>query len=126
MNLVHIKEIVVTDQHLDERNHVNNVQYVLWVEEMAKEHWDILKHQTAYAEDVWFLADHHIQYKKQVFKGEVLIAKTYPLSPQGIRQPRKVEFYKDNELVVDSTTLWILMDSKTQKIKRINDDWLHV
>ena len=42
MNLVHIKEIVVNDKHLDQNNHVNNVQYVHWVEEMAKEHWDIL------------------------------------------------------------------------------------
>ena len=36
MNLVHIKEIVVNDEHLDQNNHVNNVQYVHWVEEMAK------------------------------------------------------------------------------------------
>ena len=43
MKLVHIKEIVVNDEHLDQNNHVNNVQYVHWVEEMAKEHWDILK-----------------------------------------------------------------------------------
>ena len=124
MKLVHIKEIVVSDEHLDQNNHVNNVQYVHWVEEMAKEHWDILRHNTNYVDDFWFLADHHIQYKKQVFKGEVLTLKTYPEKPEGIRQPRKVEFYRGEELVVDSRTLWVLIDKGTQKIKRIENDWL--
>ena len=124
MKLVHIKEIVVNDEHLDQNNHVNNVQYVHWVEEMAKEHWDILKNSTPYSKDFWVLSDHHIQYKKQVFKGEVLTLKTYPEKPEGIRQPRKVEFYRGEELVVDSRTLWILMDSQNLKIKRVQDDWL--
>ena len=62
MKLVHTKEIVVSDEHLDELNHVNNVQFVHWVEEMAKEHWELLKHQTTYAEDFWVMHDHHIQY----------------------------------------------------------------
>ena len=124
MKLVHIKEIVVNDEHLDQNNHVNNVQYVQWVEEMAKEHWDILKNSTPFADDFWVLSDHHIQYKKQVFKGEVLTLKTYPEKPEGIRQPRKVEFYRGEELVVDSRTLWVLIDKGTQKIKRIENDWL--
>ncbi|MFN3271908.1 MAG: acyl-CoA thioesterase [Cloacibacterium caeni] len=70
------------------------------------------------------LSDHHIQYKKQVFKGEVLTLKTYPEKPEGIRQPRKVEFYRGEELVVDSRTFWVLIDKGTQKIKRIENDWL--
>lgn len=57
-------------------------------------------------------------------KGEVLTLKTYPEKPEGIRQPRKVEFYRGEELVVDSRTLWVLIDKGTQKIKRIENDWL--
>ena len=124
MKLVHIKEIVISDEHLDQNNNVNNVQYVHWVEEKAKEHWDILKNSTPFADDFWVLSDHHIQYKKQVFKGEVLTLKTYPEKPEGIRQPRKVEFYRGEELVVDSRTFWVLIDKGTQKIKRIENDWL--
>ena len=95
-----------------------------WVEEMAKKHWDILKNSMPYSDDFWVLSDHHIQYKKQVFKGEVLTLKTYPEKPEGIRQPRKVEFYRGEELVVDSRTFWVLIDKGTQKIKRIENDWL--
>ena len=91
---------------------------------MAKEHWDILKNSTPFADDFWVLSDHHIQYKKQVFKGEGLTLKTYPEKPEGIRQPRKVEFYRGEELVVDSRTFWVLIDKDTQKIKRIENNWL--
>ncbi|STC92955.1 Long-chain acyl-CoA thioesterase FadM [Chryseobacterium carnipullorum] len=124
MDLVYQKEIHVTEEHIDKNHHVNNVQYVHWVEEIAGEHWDSLKHKTEFAEFAWILVDHHIQYKKQVFLHDVITVKTYPKPPEGIKQPRKVEFYCKDKLVVDSDTLWVLVDLKTQKIKRLESDWL--
>jgi acyl-CoA thioester hydrolase len=124
MNLIYQKQIQVTEEHIDRNNHVNNVQYVHWVEEIAGEHWEKVKEKTEYPEDIWMLVDHHIQYKKQVYLGDVITVKTYPKAPEGIRQPRKVEFYCKDQLVVDSSTLWVLVDSKTQKIKRLEIDWL--
>ncbi|MEZ4906894.1 MAG: thioesterase family protein [Saprospiraceae bacterium] len=125
MELIYTKNIIIEDEHLDSLNHVNNVQYIKWMEEMAKEHWDLLKVNTEYAEDYWVLVDHHIQYLRQVFKGEVLLVRTYPEEPEGIRQPRKVEFYIGNDLVVDSRTKWVLIDKNTNKIKRLPKDWLN-
>ncbi|PPL04232.1 acyl-CoA thioesterase [Parapedobacter indicus] len=121
---IYTKQIQVTNEHLDQNNHVNNVQFVYWVEEIAAEHWEILKHETAYATDYWLLFDHHIQYKKQVYLGETLTIKTYPLPPEGIKQPRKVEFYRHDELVVDSRTRWVLFDNEKHRVKRIESDWL--
>lgn len=122
--LIHEKEIIITAEFIDQNNHVNNVQYVRWVEMMAAEHWDLLKHKSKHSGNIWFLVDHHIQYKKQVYLGDTLLLRTYPENPEGIRQPRKVEFYKDGELVVDSRTKWIMMNPENQKIVRIEKDWL--
>ncbi|EJL69079.1 acyl-CoA thioesterase [Chryseobacterium populi] len=124
MSLVFEKQIEVTEQHIDGNNHVNNVQYVHWVEEIAGEHWDFVKHKTEFAEFSWMLLDHHIQYKKQVYLNDIITVKTYPKAPEGIKQPRKVEFYCNGQLVVDSSTLWVLVDMKTRKIKRLGSDWL--
>ncbi len=124
MNLMYEKQIQVTEKHIDLNNHVNNVQYVHWVEEIAAEHWDILKQQTEYADDVWMLLDHHIRYKKQVYLNDIITVRTYPMSPEGAKQPRKVEFYCNDQLVVDSSTLWVLFDPETKKIKRLESDWL--
>lgn len=124
MSLIFEKQIKVTEEHIDANNHVNNVQYVHWVEEIAGEHWEFVKHITEYPEDIWMLVDHHIQYKKQVYLGDIISIKTYPKAPEGVKQPRKVEFYCNDKLVVDSLTLWILIDVKTQRIKRLEGDWL--
>ncbi|WP_419868010.1 acyl-CoA thioesterase [Chryseobacterium sp. CT-SW4] len=124
MNLIHSKQIRVTEDHIDQNNHVNNVQYVHWVEEAAAEHWDALKDQTEYINDFWMLLDHHIQYKKQAYLNDIITVKTYPLPPEGVKQPRKVEFYRDEELLVDSSTLWLLFDHDTKKIKRLEKNWL--
>lgn len=124
MSLIYEKQIKVEESHIDGNNHVNNVQYVHWVEQIAGEHWDAVKHKTEYPNDVWMLLDHHIQYKKQAYLGDLMTIKTYPKPPEGVRQPRKVEFYCNGELVVDSLTLWVFIDKETQKIKRLESDWL--
>ena len=126
MSLIYEKQIKVTEEHIDRNNHVNNVQYVKWVEEIAGEHWDFVRHKTNNPEDVWMLLDHHIQYKKQVYLGELLTIKTYPKTPEGIRQPRKVEFYCNGHLVVDSLTLWVFIDKETQRIIRLESNWLDI
>lgn len=126
MGLIYEKQIVVTEEHIDRNNHVNNVQYVKWVEEIAGEHWDFVKHKTNNPEDIWMLLDHHIQYKKQVYLGELLTIKTFPKTPEGIRQPRKVEFYCNGQLVVDSLTLWVFIDKETQRIIRLENSWLDI
>lgn len=124
MSLIFEKKIQVTEEHIDGNNHVNNVQYVKWVEEIAGEHWDSVKYTLNFPDDIWMLLDHHIKYKKQVYLGDVITVKTYPKSPEGIRQPRKVEFYCNDTLVVDSLTLWVFIDNETQKIKRLDENWL--
>ncbi len=126
MGLIYEKQVVITEEHIDMNNHVNNVQYVKWVEEIAGEHWDFVKHKTNNPEDIWMLLDHHIRYKKQVYLGELLTIKTYPKTPEGIRQPRKVEFYCNGQLVVDSLTLWVFIDKETQRIIRLESDWLDI
>lgn len=124
MRLSHKKIITVTHENLDAMNHVNNVQYVHWVEEIAAEHWNIVKDNTPYYNDYWVLVDHHITYKKQVFLGDELTVCTYPLPPEGIRQPRKVVFFVNGEKVVDSRTIWVLFEGTSQRITRIAEDWL--
>lgn len=126
MSLIFERQIQVTQQHIDANNHVNNVQYVHWVEEIAGAHWDFVKHKTEFPDDIWMLVDHHIQYKKQVYLGDVITVRTYPKPPEGIRQPRKVEFYCNDVLVVDSLTLWVFVDKETRRVKRLDANWLDV
>ena len=34
------KELIVEKEHLDNLNHVNNVVYVRWINDISEEHWE--------------------------------------------------------------------------------------
>ena len=63
----HEKNLIVGAQDIDELNHVNNVIYLKWVQDIAREHWiraapDHIKDQLA-----WVVISHFITYKKPCF-----------------------------------------------------------
>ena len=71
------KEIKISDEHLDERQHVNNVVYLGWVQEISREHWLLRASKEAVEKYYWVVKTHKIDNKKQVFLNDVLIAKTF-------------------------------------------------
>ena len=56
---------VVCEEHLDEMNHVNNVQYLQWVQDVAEEHWLKKTSDEIRAEYYWIMLSHFIQYKAE-------------------------------------------------------------
>ncbi|MFN9865141.1 MAG: acyl-CoA thioesterase, partial [Bacteroidota bacterium] len=45
----------VNPQDIDELNHVNNVVYVRWVQEIAQAHWDAVASPELKSGNVWML-----------------------------------------------------------------------
>ena len=56
------QEITVTQIDLDDLNHVNNVIYVKWIQEIAKNHWRNLVSNEILNNYYWVLLEHQIQY----------------------------------------------------------------
>ena len=44
---------IVSKQHLDDLNHVNNVQYLYWAQEVAKAHWNLIQELLDQTVGVW-------------------------------------------------------------------------
>jgi len=57
------QKIIVTKSHLDELDHVNNVQYLYWAQEIAKSHWSYLIKNINENFGVWVVRHHDITYK---------------------------------------------------------------
>ena len=57
------QKIIVTKSHLDELDHVNNVQYLYWAQEIAKSHWHYLIKNINENFGVWVVRHHDISYK---------------------------------------------------------------
>ncbi|RLD29438.1 MAG: acyl-CoA thioesterase [Bacteroidetes bacterium] len=118
------KFITVTKDDLDELNHVNNVRYVKWVNDVAKEHWLQNASKDLCEEYFWVLLSHKIQYKNSALLNDIVKLKTYVIKTDGITSTRIVEMYhnKSQKLLIISETKWCLMSYKTLRPTRINSE----
>ena len=112
-----VQKITVTAEHIDGLMHVNNVQYLYWVQEIAKAHWQALTQTRIDIQGVWVVRTHTIDYKKPAFQGDPLRIETHIQSLRGPLSQRQVCFYHDqsNALIARCTTQWCYMDTLTRK-----------
>jgi acyl-CoA thioester hydrolase len=115
------KTITVTKNDLDQRDHVNNVRYVQWVQDIAEAHW--LKNTTLKINELfyWVLAHHSISYKGEAKLGDTILLKTFVTKSEGVTSIRQVEMYNKttDKLIIISETKWCLINTKTQRPARI-------
>tara|TARA_B100001175_G_C19133396_1_gene460036 strand:+ start:69 stop:458 length:390 start_codon:yes stop_codon:yes gene_type:complete len=117
-------EITVSKNDLDDLNHVNNVIYIHWVQEIAKKHWKSLVSNEIIKNYFWILLEHQIKYLFPAFLNDKIRLKTYIEKTDGVKSNRIVEIYnKDTKkLLVTSKTTWCLINANTGKPNRITEE----
>ena len=122
------QQIVVKQPDIDNLNHVNNVVYLQWVQDVATAHWQANASAEMQKKYSWVVLKHEIEYLGQAFLGDALMVKTWVYTSAGVRSERHVEFYlqKTNKLLVRAKTNWCLLDAATMKPRRIEDDILQI
>ena len=118
--------INVTTEDIDDLNHVNNVVYVKWMDQVASEHWSFLTKETPLPEYIWVVIKHEIEYIKQAVLGDEILVKTWVGETKGFKSERYMEFYKNDKIVVKAKTVWGMLDAKTYKPTRIRENVLKV
>ena len=118
------KTIYVQSQDLDELEHVNNVRYLQWVQEIAKAHWKQNVTSEILQNFFWVVVSHFIEYKGSALLNDELILKTYVTTSEGFKSTRIVEMHRksDNKLLVKAETVWCLMSMETKKPTRITPE----
>jgi len=115
-------EKTVQKKHLDDLNHVNNVQYLYWVQEVSQAHWDNLIHKKKFLEKgIWVVRSHKIEYKNLTKLNDKIIISTYVKNVKGYLSERSVviKLKKTEKILVKCLTEWCFIDLKTQKLKKI-------
>lgn len=112
-------ELTVTKDNIDALNHVNNVVYLQWINMVSVKHWKLLSNDKINAKYNWVASRHEIDYLKPAFLNDTIKLKTYIETLEGVKSIRKVAIYKKEVLIAKSSTTWILLDAKTQRITRI-------
>lgn len=114
------KTIRVSAEDLDELQHVNNVKYLEWIQDISKEHWMLRAPEKIRKEVVWVVLSHHISYKKAAFLGEELLLKTHVAHNSGVTSKRVVEItHAERGQLVRSETDWCLLNASTLRPMRI-------
>lgn len=113
--------LLVKEAHIDDLNHVNNVHYVQWVQDIAKAHWQSKASEAMQTSYSWFLLSHFIEYKSAAFLNDTIHLKTYIAKAEGVTYTRVVEMHNatTNKLLAKSETKWCFMNAKTERPSRI-------
>ncbi|OUS00751.1 thioesterase [Flavobacteriales bacterium 33_180_T64] len=118
---IHEHELIVSKEDLDVRNHVNNVRYVEWVQDMAEAQWVLKSSEDIRQHYYWVMISHHIQYKAEAILNDTLLLKTFVIKSQGVKSTRIVEIYNKSthKLLTTSETIWCFMSHNTNRPARI-------
>lgn len=113
--------IKVAPEDIDELNHVNNIVYLRYVQDAAIGHWKTVPQEIA-SQIIWMARRHEIDYLKQAFLGEELVAKTWVDDFVGVKSIRHCEIMRGEEVLARSVTHWISLDAQTLRPKRITEE----
>ncbi len=116
------QQILVQKHHIDEQNHVNNVIYVQWIQDVAVAHWVSEVSLKVQDELTWFLLRHEIDYKQQSFENDEITVTTWVGSATKVTCKRFTEIKRGEHLIVQAKSNWCLLDVKTRKPSRISEE----
>ncbi len=123
-NKIFSTQRTVLPEEIDELNHVNNVVYVQWVQDIAKMHWRELIKNSSEKDFIWVVLRHEIDYKNQAKRNDVITLNTWVGETEGVKSVRYVEIYKENTLLIRAKTIWCLLNGKTFRPTRITESIL--
>ncbi len=117
-------EITVPAEAIDGLNHVNNVSYLQWVQDVAEQHWKTSTDPALRDKIVWVVVNHFIEYKAPALENDVLILKTRVEKYSGVTSERHTEIIRktDQKLLVQAKTVWCMIDKTTGKPMRITEE----
>jgi len=128
MKDTYTKKIKVSPEDIDELNHVNNVRYIQWIQDISTEHWFSATKNKLSKKYIWVVASHFVEYKRPSFLNEELVIETYVEKFEGTISERIVTIKNGNtqKINVKATTRWCLIDPDTKKPLRVPDEILKI
>jgi len=115
--------MLVLPEHLDDQNHVNNVMYVKFMQDIAIQHWTSIAPPALNDEIVWVVKRHEIDYHAPAFLKDELLLKTHTGAATAVTWDRHYEIIRlsDNKRLITAKSCWVMLDKKTGRPRRIDD-----
>lgn len=116
--------LTVSDDEIDEMNHVNNLQYLRWTNRAAIAHsshvgWT----PEAYKESGYgfIVRSHAIKYRVPAILGDQVLVTTWIADMEKVSSLRKYRIVRenDNQLLAQAETNWVYVDMTTLRLTKI-------
>lgn len=118
MRRVFTQPIIAPPEAIDVNGHVNNLEYLRWMQEVATSHstaqgWDAARYRAARSS--WVIRSHAIEYLRPAFAGDAILLATWIAAFGEQQSPRKYLFVRatDQKILARAETLWVYVDAVT-------------
>jgi acyl-CoA thioester hydrolase len=124
MNNIFEMPVSVLPSDIDEQNHVNNMVYLRWVQEIAIAHWRTLAPVEDRDTVGWVVRRHEVDYKTPATLGDEIILRTWVGQASRLTFERFTEIRRrsDDQLFTNARTLWVPINTKTARPTRVSPE----
>jgi acyl-CoA thioester hydrolase len=118
----HDHAIAVAANDIDFMGHVNNANYLNWVQEAVLAHWRKIAPPQAVAQHLWVALKHEITYRKPAFLNDTVIASVVVEKVQGASAFYDTVIKRGEEVLAEVKSRWCCLDAKTLRPARIAEE----
>lgn len=118
----HEHAIAVDAQDIDFMGHVNNANYLNWVQDAVLAHWQKIAPPHAVATHLWVALKHEITYRKPAFLNDNVIASVVVEKVQGASAFYDTVIKRGEEVLAEVKSRWCCIDAETLRPARIAEE----
>lgn len=113
--------ITVTKSAIDDMNHVNNVMYLQWIQDIAEKHWEDKTNLAIRDTYVWVVLNHYIEYHHPAFENDELVIQTWVDHYKGAKSERRTKIIHatTKKVIVTAKTSWCFLSKEKLRPVRI-------
>jgi acyl-CoA thioester hydrolase len=116
-------DLKVPKEAIDENGHVNNVEYLRWMQDAAILHSESTGCTQASKANgaIWVIRTHRIEYFRPAFEGDEISILTWVSNFRRVQSLRKYKVMRvtDNAVLAEGETNWVYVDAKSGKMRSI-------
>ena len=116
-------ELTVPKEAEDQNGHVNNIEYLRWMQDATMKHSEMTgcTQATNVVGATWVVRTHKIEYLKPAFAGDRVIVKTWVANFRRVQSLRKYKIIRpsDKALLAVGETGWVFVDVQKGTLRSI-------
>ncbi len=128
MPQIYVKNFRIGQDAIDLNGHVNNQEYLRWMEEIAIEHssaqgWPMERYLASGAS--WWVRSHSIEYLRPARLGDEIAIYTWVTAMEGRASPRRTLFVRASgrrQILARAETVWAFVDIETGRSAPVSDE----